>query len=108
MGRKSILAKFERLGFITFGNPNHYDGSGLLLRELRVRAREEKRAEYALEEIEAEFKEDYGIKLTEAEAVRKNMGDILGDRLSDLAPDGTVFEIRPDDRGNHNYGYFEQ
>lgn len=100
------MATFDRLGFITAGDPNHYDGSGLLLKELRKRATEDPVVAERVAELEADFKEDHGVKLTEKEAVRKNMGDIFGDILSDMAPEGVVFEIRSDSRGHHNYGYF--
>jgi hypothetical protein len=94
--------------WITFGNPNHYDGSGLMLRELRARCRDadmEPHQKTSIEDMEAEFKANYGYKLTEAEAVRHNYSDIIADLLSDMAPEGFVFEIRKNN-GNSNYGYF--
>lgn len=102
------LVPFARMGWVTFGNPNHYDGAGLLLRELRARCRDadmEPHQKTAVSDLEADFLAEYGEKLTEKSAVRRNMGDVIADLLSDMAPAGTVFEIRKN-AGDSNYGYF--
>lgn len=104
----AALVPFARMGWVTFGNPNHYDGAGLLLRELRARCRDADMEPYqksAITDLEEDFKENYGEKLTEKSAVRRNMGDVIADLLSDMAPEGTVFEIRKNG-GDSNYGYF--
>ncbi len=99
---------FPRMGQITLGNPNHYNGSGLMLRELRARAKDPDgaHAKAALDDLEAGFKEDEGVKLSERLAVQHNLCDIIGDLLSDLCPEGLEFDVRRWPDGNHNYGYY--
>lgn len=102
---------FAREGWITFGNPNHYSGDGLLLRELRARARDTdpdaRGAPSALSDLEQSFFAENGQKLTEANASIFGCGisDEVADYLSDMAPEGYVFELRSN-AGNSNYGYF--
>ena len=102
---------FAREGWITHGNPNHYSSDGLLLRELRARARDTDPdavgANSALETIETDAKEHYGKKLTESTAVELQLADVIADYLSDMCPDGYAFEIRSN-AGNSNYGYFRR
>lgn len=96
--------------WITHGNPNYYDGSGLLLREGRARMRDPDiwpSAKTSLEDIEAEFKANYGYRMTEAGAKCHNYGDIIADLLSDICPESFVFQIRKN-AGNSNYGYFKR
>ena len=102
------VGKFSRAGFVTAGNPNHYDGSDLLLRELRARSRDadEPQLKDAVRDLETSHEEDYGCKLSEREAINHCLGDVIADYLSDAAPDGYVFEIRRDSQGNSNWGYF--
>jgi hypothetical protein len=110
MRSRVMHSTFPRIGWITAGNPNHYDGSGLLLKELRARSRDGEEfdgpnAQSALDDFTEEYEEEYGEKLTESNAVKRNQGDLLADLLSDLAPEGVVFEIRWNG-SNANYGYF--
>ena len=103
------MTSFARMGFVTFGNPNHYNGSGLMLRELRARCRDsdmEPGQKTVIKELETGFLEDTGGKLTEASAVKHEMGDVIADLLSDMAPEGVVFKIAKDAQGNSNWGYF--
>jgi hypothetical protein len=102
-------AIFAREGFVTSGNPNHYDGSGLMLRELRARSRDSDTGGNVLtayEGIAADYLSDFGVPLTEKNAsVSCGLQDQIADILSDAAPEGYVFEIRKQ-RGNSNWGYF--
>lgn len=86
------MRDFGKIGFITFGNPNHYDGTGAMRKELRLRMKESD-----AKQLKGLFSE---------EDIREMHQDELGDILSDAAPEGFVFEIRTDERGNSNYGYF--
>jgi hypothetical protein len=108
----TVAVTFPRMGQVTFGNPNHYDGSGLMLRELRARARDTdedaKGLDDAVAELEAGFLEEYGVKLTERTAVQYNYADLIGDMLSDQAPAGTKFGVRQWPDGNHNWGYWPE
>ncbi len=86
------MRDFSKIGFITFGNPNHYDGAKLMRKELRARMKDEDAKQLVDCFSEAEIKEMHQ--------------DNIADVLSDAAPEGYVFEIRKDDHGNSNYGYF--
>ncbi len=87
------MRDFSKIGFITFGNPNHYDGTKLMRKELRRRLKEDDAK--ALAEV------------LEGEDIKSLHQDVIADYLSDAAPEGYVFEVRKDDRGNSNWGYFD-
>lgn len=86
------MRDFRKISFITFGNPNHYDGTGAMRKELRARIKDEDAKQL--------------LNCFDPADIKEMHQDEISDYLSDAAPVGFVFEIRTDDRGNSNYGYF--
>ena len=90
------MRDFSKIGFVTWGDPNHYDSDKPMQAELRRRIKDGDEGGKACQDL----LDSEGLKPKDLSA------DHIGDLLSDTCPNGYLFEVRKGPDGNHNWGYF--